>query len=157
PASALARVPYLAVAELTGIAAQSRILLAAPITSAEIEARFADEIESREEVAFDAASASLRGRSVRRLGAIALADRPVAVEPSDDTAKILAEGVARVGIARLPWTKAATQWRDRVMFLRAAEGDAWPDLSDAALAERTDWLAALFAGKTAVSQLGAEE
>ena len=37
PASALAREPFLAVAELAGTAAQSRILLAAPITLDEIE------------------------------------------------------------------------------------------------------------------------
>ena len=30
----------------------------------------------------------------------------------------------------MPWSKAARQWRDRVMFLRKAEGDSWPDLSD---------------------------
>ena len=32
--------------------------------------------------------------------------------------------------------EALKQWRDRVMFLRAAEGDEWPDLSDAALVAR---------------------
>ena len=63
-ASPLAREPFIAVAELTGSAAQGRILLAAPIALAEIEARFADRIESRDEVTFDAASASLRARSV---------------------------------------------------------------------------------------------
>ena len=46
PASPLAREPFLAVAELAGSAAQGRILLAAPIALAEIEARFADRIES---------------------------------------------------------------------------------------------------------------
>src|SRR6187549_730538 len=51
PASALAREPLLAVAELAGTAAQSRILLAAPITLEEIEERFADRIERREEIA----------------------------------------------------------------------------------------------------------
>ena len=50
PASALAREPFLAVAELAGTAAQGRILLAAPITLDEIEQRFADRIESREEI-----------------------------------------------------------------------------------------------------------
>ena len=40
-ASALAREPFLAVAELAGTAAQSRILLAASITLEEIEQRFA--------------------------------------------------------------------------------------------------------------------
>ena len=39
------------------------------------------------------------------------------------------------------------------MFLRRAEGDEWPDLSDAALAANIDWLIALFAGKTAVSDV----
>src|SRR5499427_8447591 len=45
-ASALAREPYLAVAEITGTAAQGRIVLAAALTLAEIEAQFADRIES---------------------------------------------------------------------------------------------------------------
>ena len=44
--SSLARAPYIAVAELTGTAAQGRILLAAPITQDEIEQRFADQIEN---------------------------------------------------------------------------------------------------------------
>ncbi|MFG3757306.1 hypothetical protein, partial [Klebsiella pneumoniae] len=44
PTSALARAPFVAVAELTGTAAQGRILLAAPITLAEIEAQFAGHI-----------------------------------------------------------------------------------------------------------------
>ena len=43
--SSLARAPYIAVAELTGTAAQGRILLAAPIAQEEIETRFADQIE----------------------------------------------------------------------------------------------------------------
>ena len=65
---------------LSGTAAQSRILLAAPITLDEIEQRFADRIERREDIAFDAASASLRGRRSERLGAIALAERPFPVD-----------------------------------------------------------------------------
>jgi len=156
-ASPLAREPYLAVAELTGSAAAGRILLAAPITLADIEARFADRIVSRDEAAFDATSASLRMRRLRRLGAIALAEQPMPVEADEAAARLLAEGVARLGLARLPWTKALQQWRDRVMFLRAAEGDQWPDLSDAALAAETDWLAALFFSKTSLAELAADE
>ena len=45
--SSLARAPYIAVAELTGTAAQGRILLAAPIAQEDIETRFADQIEDR--------------------------------------------------------------------------------------------------------------
>ncbi|HEV2000977.1 MAG TPA: ATP-dependent helicase HrpB, partial [Xanthobacteraceae bacterium] len=71
--SELAPEPYLAVAELAGSAAQGRILLAAAITLGDIEAHFADRIERADEVVFDAASASLRARRTRRLGAILLA------------------------------------------------------------------------------------
>src|SRR6201999_710091 len=45
PTASLSRAPYIAVAELTGTAMQGRILLAAPITQGEIEARFASQIE----------------------------------------------------------------------------------------------------------------
>ena len=120
---------------LTGSAAQGRILSAAPIALTEIEARFADRIEAHEEIAFDAASGSLRGRKSRRLGAIALAEAPTPVEPSDATVNLLAAAITKTGIDRLPWTKPLRQWRDRVMFLRASEGANWPDLSDAALDE----------------------
>ena len=121
-ASPLAREPYLAVAELTGSAASGRILLAAPITLAEIEARFADRIVTSEDITFDPASASLRVRRLQRLGAITLSEQPLPAVASDDAARILAEGIARLGIHRLPWTNALRQWRDRVMFLRASRG-----------------------------------
>ena len=157
-ASPLAREPYLAVAELAGTAAQGRILLAAPITLAEIETRFADRIVAREEVTFDAASASLRGRRSRRLGAVALSDQPMRVVPDDDTARKFADGIAALGIDRLPWTKSLKQWRDRIMFLRRSEGDEWPDVSDAALAGTvSEWLAPALASKTALDQIAADE
>ncbi|HKA99947.1 MAG TPA: ATP-dependent helicase C-terminal domain-containing protein, partial [Methyloceanibacter sp.] len=157
-ASALARAPFLAVAEITGTAAQGRIVLAAPLTLAQIEAQFADRIESRDEIAFEPAGASLRARRLRRLGAIALAEQPLAVAADDATARMLAQGAARLGIERLPWTKPLRQWRDRVMFLRRAEGGEWPDLSDAALtATAADWLAPALAGKTALGELASDD
>jgi ATP-dependent helicase HrpB len=158
PASPLAREPFLAVAELAGTAAQGRILSAAPITLTEIEARFSDRIEAREEIAFDPASASLRGRRSRRLGAIALSDQPMPVVANDGTAQRLADGIAGLGIGRLPWTKSLQQWRDRVMFLRASEGEEWPDLSDAALAQTVDiWLTPVLTAKTALGDITADE
>jgi ATP-dependent helicase HrpB len=157
PASALAREPYLAVAELAGAAGAGRILLAAPIAPGEIEARFADRIETRDEINFDPASASLRQRGLRRLGAITLTEQRMPIEPNDAAARILAEGVARLGVERLPWTRALRQWRDRIKFLRGAEGDTWPDLSDPALTADTDWLTGLFAGKTSLAALSADD
>jgi ATP-dependent helicase HrpB len=78
--------------------------------------------------------------------------------PADETAaRLLAEGVARLGAGRLPWTSALRQWRDRVMFSRQLEGGEWPDLSDAALAADLDGLAETFTGKTALAELSTDE
>jgi ATP-dependent helicase HrpB len=164
-ASPLRREPYLAVAEIAGTAAQGRIVLAAALELAEIEAGQARRIETREEMVFDAATASLRARRSRRLGALSLVEQPMMIVPSEDSARLLAQGIARLGIERLPWTKALRQWRDRVMFLRGAgnlasrsplaapAAAAWPDLSDAALAGASDWLMAATTGKVALGEI----
>jgi len=158
PASALSREPFLAVGEIAGTAAQGRILLAAALPLMDVEAHFGDRIERRDEVTFDEPSASLRGRMMRRLGALVLSDRPSRVQPDDDTPRLLAEGIARIGIDKLPWTKSLRQWRDRVMFLRRAEGEEWPDLSDAALtATVNDWLEPILMLRTALDQIPIDE
>jgi len=158
PASPLAREPFLVVAEMSGTAAQGRILSAAPITADEIEHHFAARIESRAEVTFDPASAALRGRRSRRIGALVLGEQPLRIEPGPDMAHILAKGILALGLDRLPWTKALRQWRDRVMFLHRAEDGEWPDLSDAALAASAgEWLVPLAEGHTALSEIGADD
>ena len=139
--SALAKAPYIAVAELTGTAANGRILLAAPITQGEIETQFADHIETNDEITFDASAMALRARRRKTLHAITLSEQTLPVKPSAETARVLADGLAAAGIDRLPWSKPLKQWRDRVMFLRAASPDEWPDLSDVSLAAaRENWL-----------------
>jgi ATP-dependent helicase HrpB len=158
PASSLAREPFLSVAELTGTAAASRIVLAAPIALAEIEARFAGQVEEREAVTFDSASASLRARRTRRLGALVLSEQAKQVMPDTDTAHVLAEGIVGLGLERLPWSKAALQFRQRVAFLRKAEGEGWPDLSNDGLERNAaDWLEPLVMDKIARSEVGADE
>ena len=154
--SSLARAPYIAIAELTGTAARGRILLAAPITQEEIEARFAAQIESADEVTFDKAAMALRARRRKRLHAITLSEALLPVTPTAETARILADGLLGIGLDRLPWSKALTQWRGRVMFLRAAEGEPWPDLSDAALAATSDdWLVPALFDKTSLKEFSA--
>lgn len=158
PASALAREPFLVVAEVAGGAAHGRILLAAPITLAAIESRLSTRLADCDELVFDRASAALRARRVRRLGAIVLAERPVPVVPGEETARRVAEGVLALGLDRLPWTPRLRQWRDRVLFLRRVEGAIWPDVSDTALAARaSDWLVPLMTNKTALAEVSAEE
>jgi ATP-dependent helicase HrpB len=152
--SSLARAPYIAVAEMTGTAASGRILLAAPMTEVEIERHFADHIETSDEIVFDRGSMALRARRKRALHAITLSEAPLALTPSEATARVLADGLIAAGLDRLPWSKQASQWRDRVMFLRKAEGESWPDLSDEALAaRREDWLVPALYDKTALKDV----
>lgn len=152
--SSLARAPYIAVAELTGTAAQGRILLAAPIAQEEIERRFADQIEIAEEISFDRGAMALRARRKKSLHAITLSEAPMALSPSAETAKIFAGGLIAAGLDKLPWSKSSKQWRDRVMFLRKAEGDSWPDLSDDALAATSEtWLEPVLYDKISLKEL----
>jgi ATP-dependent helicase HrpB len=156
--SALARATYIAVAELTGTAAQGRILLAAPIELAEIERHFADQIDAADEVSFDRSALALRARRRKTLHAITLSEAPLALQPSAETARVLAEGLIAAGLGKLPWSKPLKQWRDRVMFLRKAEGEAspWPDLSDDALAlQRETWLVPALSDKASLKELSA--
>jgi ATP-dependent helicase HrpB len=155
-ASALARAPYIAVAELTGTAANGRILLAAPIAQAEIEQHFADQIENADDISFDRGAMALRARRRKTLHAITLSEAPLALKPSAETAGVFADGLIAAGLDRLPWSKPLQQWRDRVTFLRAAEGEPWPDLGDDALAaQREAWLVPALTDKTSLKELSA--
>ncbi|HLM41120.1 MAG TPA: ATP-dependent helicase HrpB [Microvirga sp.] len=151
----LAREPYLAIAEVTGAAASARILAAAPISPDEIEALVGQDIEQRREVSFDRGARALRARAVRRYGALVLGERPLPVPATEEAARALAAGLASLGLDALPWSKALAQWRERVMFLRGAEGEEWPDLSDAALTEAVEeWLAPHLVGKSGLNEIG---
>lgn len=155
PHDRLAREPYLAIAEISGGAAAARILAAAPISAEEIDAVAGDDIEQREEVVFDRQARALRNRAVRRYGALILNERPLPVPATEEAARILASGLAALGLSVLPFSKALAQWRERVMFLRHAEGEEWPDLSDEALAASVEeWLAPHLVGKTGLSDIG---
>ena len=82
--------------------------------------------------------------------------RPVGFDSG--SARLLAEGIATIGVRKLPWSKAQLQLRNRVMFLRRAEGDEWPDLSDDTLARTAaEWLAPFLTGKTSLQQIGADD
>ena len=141
PTEALAALPFLVVAEMTGTAAATRVLLAAPLEETELLRIAGDRIETSVETAFDMGAGALRSRNLRRLGAIALASEPQPVPRDEVSALALAKGIAALGINRLPWTKAQTQLRHRVAFLAAGDPD-WPDLMDETLAGAAgEWLA----------------
>ncbi len=158
PADALAREPWLAVAELGGGEARDRILSAIPLDEARLKEAFAGQIETEDRVQTDPAGRVTAVR-LRRLGRLVLEERRI---DRPDPALVAAALLARAreeGLAILPWGEAAMRLRERCAFLRHLEGaEAWPDLSDQALAASLeDWLSPLLAGRTRLEQVGADE
>jgi ATP-dependent helicase HrpB len=152
----LAREAYLAIAEVTGQAASARILLASPLTLAELEEEFAEAIKETDELNFDQTAAALRARRVKRLGALVLNEQVRPVPATEEAATALAKGIANLGVARWPLSPSAQQWLDRIRFLHRAD-PAWPDLSDEALeASAPEWLAPYLMGMTSLADLGAD-
>jgi ATP-dependent helicase HrpB len=157
PHDPLAGEPFLAIGEIAGRAASARILTAAALMLGDIERIAGASIETLDELSFDRVSASLRARRRRRLGALILAEQTLPVPQDDAAALALARGVLSLGLPRLPWTKALKQRRDRVWFLRRAEGEVWPDLSDETLAADPNWLAPFLSAKTKLDEISADD
>lgn len=148
----LATAQWLAVAETQGVAAGARILSAAAIDQATVEALFADHIETRRTFAFDPATGGVEAVRERRLGAIALSRGPDSNADPVAIAAALVEGVRGHGLHLLPWGEASTALRERAVFAAAHGWDG--ALDDETLAARVDdWLAPLLDGKRRLSQL----
>ena len=153
PASPLAREEWLAVAEVGGTAAGARILSAAPVDVAAVEALYADRIRTGASVEFDAATGGVRAHHGRRLGAILLSGGQDSRPDPEAVAAALVEGVRAHGIERLPWSEAARSLRRRAGFARRFDASV-PDLSDEALTASLDeWLPLLVAGKRRLSDI----
>lgn len=157
----LAQSPYLMIAELSGTAANARILLAAAASEADVLAAAGDGFVEQETASFDPAAAAVRVRATRRLGAIELSSDPKPAQPDATTARALARGVAALGMDRLPWSKAQLQLRHRVSFLQklgAPQSSGLPDLADEALARSIeDWLAPFLLGRTRLADISPED
>ncbi len=134
PSDALAREPWLAIAELGGAGASDRILAAAPIEEAALREAFADRLV-REEVVDQDASGRLKARLRLGLGAIVLEERPLDRPSGAAIAQRLLDQVRGEGLDRLPWSRASRSLRARAAFLHGRDAGAWPDLSHAALAD----------------------
>ncbi len=147
PASTLARSEWLAVAEVAGAAAGARILSAAAIDQAEVEALFADRVIHFSEVRFDLATGAISATTGRRLGALRLSTAPDPAPPADAVVGALLEAVRKHGLALLPWPDSATALRARAVFAHGHD-PAIPNLSDETLlATLDDWLPTILATK----------
>ena len=144
--SALAESEWLAVAgvDLTSGRGDALIRAAAPLaeqTALELAGAWLTE---EERTVWE--GGRLRTERLRRLGAITLTTTPG--PPPGPTAvaeavvaRVRAEG-ADAGLGVLPWDEEALGLRARLALLHEHLGEPWPDMNDAALAERAEeWLA----------------
>lgn len=144
---AMANEEFLVVADLDGAAQESRIFLAAPVTMAELEELHGEHIVDEQIVQWSARDGAVLARRRRRLGAVALEDKPLAAPDPAKVSAAMLDGVRQLGLGALPWSDDLVRWRQRVAFLRLQAETDWPDLSDAALTNAlADWLAPFLAG-----------
>ncbi len=152
----LAAEPYLAIAEVQGGGADSRILLAAPVLREELQLQFADQIVCEDKTELDRQTGTFKRLRLSRLGAVEMARKPVPVEPDEKTARLLADAVLAAGIGSLPWSAELQALRARINFAHAVQGGNWPDLSDVALSASADeWLLPLCAGRKSLATIKA--
>ncbi len=137
PASPLARAEWLVIGDAQGQARSARVLAAAPLEAAEVEAHLGHMIERRTTLRWNDSEARAEARLERQMGAIVLASGP---DPSPDPlvmAKFLA-GIAQDRLGDLLPTE---------LIARAAHAGIGA-LSPAVVAETADqWLAPLLGGR----------
>lgn len=141
-ASPLAREQFLVIADIAGAAGRAQVLLAAPISLADIDAMFGQQIEDGVSASVDSTTGAIRARRTRKLGRMIISDAPVERLSGEELSTALIEAVREDGLTLLEWDEPAFQTRARVAFLRGLDGEVWPDWSDEALSARLDeWLA----------------
>ncbi len=149
----LGKAPLLAVADLELAGTEARIRMAAPLDLATLERRFPERLRWEEGAAFDARAGAVLARKRRMFGPLVLEEHILPAPDPATVAAALARAVAERGLRDLDWTEAARQLRARIARLRAVEGEAWPDLTDATLtATAEDWLAPHLHGRTKLAE-----
>jgi ATP-dependent helicase HrpB len=152
PTDALARESWLAIGELGGGERRDRILLAAPLSEAEILDGFAGQLVEEDRLE-ESGGGRLRAKRILRLGRLTVRET---IEENPDPALIahaLADRVRAEGLKAVPLGEAIQGLRQRAAFLRRFD-EVWPDLSEEALIARLDeWLTPLLSGVRSLSAL----
>lgn len=142
---------YLVIPDLDGGQQWARINLAAPLSLADIEALYTNEIQHIETVTWDEQAQAVRAIRQRRLGALVLSEQTLSKPDPFLISKALLQGIRQQGLDSLAWTPGLRQWRARVQLLRRTQGtdSGWPDLSDETLLRTLEnWLGPYLDGIT---------
>ncbi|WP_327300550.1 ATP-dependent RNA helicase [Streptomyces goshikiensis] len=140
--SRLRSAPWLAVAvaDRGPHSASARVRLGAVLDEDTARAAAAHLLASGDEVRWE--DGDVAARATHRLGAIALAVRPLKNPDPALVRAALLEGLRSDGLGLLRWTPDSRALRARLGFLHRTLGGAWPDVAHdgALLARADDWL-----------------
>lgn len=146
--TSLSQAPWIVVADLDDSGADARIHAAAEIPSDRILELCKDAIVVEDEVVYDEDAGRVEAVQVTRLGAILLHERPLADAEPEAVRDALLDHVRRRGLDVLPWTSAARQLRQRMIFAARTAPNHWPDVSDDGLIARLEeWLGPALEGR----------
>ncbi|MCD9142241.1 ATP-dependent helicase C-terminal domain-containing protein [Streptomyces albireticuli] len=141
--SRLRSAPWLAVAvaDRPVTAASARVLLGAVIDEDTARSAARALYAEAEEVRWSEERRDVVARRVERLGAVELAERPLAAPDPARVRAALLDGLRSEGLGLLRWPDGAAGLRQRLAFLHRELGEPWPDVSDEALlAGAEEWL-----------------
>ncbi|MBI3545321.1 MAG: ATP-dependent helicase HrpB [Gammaproteobacteria bacterium] len=136
------RQPYIVAASLDAGETEGLIYLAAVINEDDLHQHLPSHVHSEESVYWDTQQQQVIACREERFAALVLDRKPLKQADPEKIRRAMLDGVRRLGIDVLPWTREAREWQARVLSLRHWLADeAWPDVSDGALlATLEDWL-----------------
>ncbi|HUL18433.1 MAG TPA: ATP-dependent helicase HrpB [Steroidobacteraceae bacterium] len=145
----LAQSEFIVAVDLDDAEREARILLAAPLSRADLEAHFAAAIRRTQTVEWNAREEAVSARRSVQLDALVLEEGPLPQVPPAAARAAMLAGVRALGLEALPWDREARELRARLQFVRAQGAGDWPEVSRAALeASLEEWLAPWLEGVT---------
>ncbi len=120
----------------------AKILIAAPLSRAEIEDHLSERLHSRESVEWNTREQAVVARRTVELDSIVLEEKPLPEIPPEAARAAMLAGIRELGLEALPWTRDARDLQARMEFVRSLDAvKPWPAASDSDLAATVDdWL-----------------
>lgn len=151
----IAKEMFIIAADVDSRRGGSRLRRAASIDIELIAPVLGDDVEVESYLMWDKSRDDLVHRVVRKVGSIRIDERDLTPVPGDDTTDALIERVKATQLKLLSGG-AATEFRNRIAFLRHHRGDEWPDTSQShLLATVDDWLRPFLVGATSRADIAA--
>jgi ATP-dependent helicase HrpB len=144
------RQPCIVAASLDAGETEGLIYSAAPIDVNVLRKHLANHLRTEDVVRWDEQQQAIVARREERFGALVLDSKPLPDADTNQMRAAMLDGIRRLGIEALPWTRETREWQARVLSLRHwLPGENWPDVSDVTLRETLDdWIGPYLDGIT---------